>query len=170
MGAAVISYCKLLSAQTYTRVGTSLGISTAYMAMANPQAQVVTAEGSAAVAAQAKHNFQSLQLSSIKQVLPVISMKPCLAYWLHCRSSIWLLSMAITGMNQLYAISTSFCPICTNPAWLSLTTFTGAPKWKRPGTAIKEHPAVSLSIDLFFIGLVFFSDQFKIKQHFTIRF
>ncbi len=49
-------------------LGTSLGISTAYMALANPQAQVVTAEGSAAIADQAKRNFQSLQLSSIKQV------------------------------------------------------------------------------------------------------
>jgi hypothetical protein len=36
--------------------------------------------------------------------------------------------------------------------------------------AIKEHPAVQLSVDLFFIGLVFFNDQFKVEQHFTIRF
>jgi hypothetical protein len=35
---------------------------------------------------------------------------------------------------------------------------------------IRENNAVRLSVDLFFIGLVFFSDQFKEKQHFTIRF
>jgi hypothetical protein len=36
--------------------------------------------------------------------------------------------------------------------------------------AVKENQSVMLSIDLFFIGLVFFNDQFKVKQHFTIRF
>ena len=35
---------------------------------------------------------------------------------------------------------------------------------------IKSDPAVHMSIDLFFMGLVFFKDEFKIKQHFTIRY
>jgi len=35
---------------------------------------------------------------------------------------------------------------------------------------IRQDPGVTLSIDLFFIGLVFFSPSFKVKQHFTIRF
>ena len=35
---------------------------------------------------------------------------------------------------------------------------------------IKSDPAVHLSIDLFFMGVVFFKDEFKIKQHFTIRY
>jgi predicted O-methyltransferase YrrM len=34
---------------------------------------------------------------------------------------------------------------------------------------IKKHPAVSCSIDLFFIGIVFFRNEFKEKQHFRIR-
>jgi predicted O-methyltransferase YrrM len=35
---------------------------------------------------------------------------------------------------------------------------------------IKNHSAVSCSIDLFFIGIVFFRKEFKEKQHFVIRF
>ena len=35
---------------------------------------------------------------------------------------------------------------------------------------IKQHTAVSLSIDLFFIGIVFLKKDFKVKQHFVIRF
>lgn len=35
---------------------------------------------------------------------------------------------------------------------------------------IKQHPQVRMSIDLFFIGIVFFREEFKVKQHFTIRF
>ena len=35
---------------------------------------------------------------------------------------------------------------------------------------IQQHDSVTLTVDLFFIGLVFFSTDFKVKQHFTIRF
>jgi hypothetical protein len=35
---------------------------------------------------------------------------------------------------------------------------------------IHQDSRVTLSIDLFFIGLVFFNPSFKVKQHFTIRF
>jgi hypothetical protein len=38
--------------------------------------------------------------------------------------------------------------------------------WK----SIQNHPSVTLSIDLFFIGIVFFNDDFKVKQDFTLRF
>jgi predicted O-methyltransferase YrrM len=36
--------------------------------------------------------------------------------------------------------------------------------------AIKKDERVTLTIDLFFIGLAFFKKDFKVKQHFTIRF
>ena len=36
--------------------------------------------------------------------------------------------------------------------------------------AIQQHSAVTLTIDLFFIGLVFINPDFKVKQHFSIRF
>jgi hypothetical protein len=35
---------------------------------------------------------------------------------------------------------------------------------------IKAHPAVRCTIDIFFLGFVFFRDEFKEKQDFTIRF
>jgi hypothetical protein len=38
--------------------------------------------------------------------------------------------------------------------------------WKE----IQQHSAVTLTIDLFFIGLVFINPDFKVKQHFVIRF
>ena len=35
---------------------------------------------------------------------------------------------------------------------------------------IKEHPDVRCTVDLFFIGIVFFRKEFMDKQHFVIRF
>jgi hypothetical protein len=35
---------------------------------------------------------------------------------------------------------------------------------------IKSHSSVKCAIDLFFIGIIFFREEFKEKQDFTIRF
>ena len=35
---------------------------------------------------------------------------------------------------------------------------------------IKQHPSVTLTIDLFFIGLIFFRKEQLEKEHFVIRF
>jgi hypothetical protein len=35
---------------------------------------------------------------------------------------------------------------------------------------IQRDPRVYMTIDLFFIGLVVMRDEFKVKQHFSIRF
>jgi len=35
---------------------------------------------------------------------------------------------------------------------------------------IKNHKAVTLTIDLFYVGIVFFRKENKQKQHFTIRY
>jgi hypothetical protein len=35
---------------------------------------------------------------------------------------------------------------------------------------IKEHEEVMMTIDLFSAGLIFFRNQFRVKQHFTIRY
>jgi predicted O-methyltransferase YrrM len=36
--------------------------------------------------------------------------------------------------------------------------------------SIKKHPAVTCTVDLFFLGLVFLKDDFRVPQHFSIRF
>ena len=49
-------------------LGTSLGISAAYLAMGNPSAKIITCEGAAAIAAVAIENFNALQLQQIETV------------------------------------------------------------------------------------------------------
>ena len=35
---------------------------------------------------------------------------------------------------------------------------------------VQRHKAVTMTIDLFFIGIVLLREEFKIKQHFSVRF
>jgi hypothetical protein len=41
---------------------------------------------------------------------------------------------------------------------------------KKAWTLIRQHPKVKMSIDIFSAGLVFFRDEFQVRQDFTIRF
>jgi predicted O-methyltransferase YrrM len=150
-------------------LGTSLGISAAYMAMANPQAHVVTAEGSKAIAAQAKRNFQSLQLHSIQQVTGNFDdILPGLL------AALPQLDLAFIDGNHRYEPTVRYfnqlLPNLHDSSIVILDDIHWSADMEKAWEAVKENPKVRLSIDLFFIGLVFFSDQFKVKQHFTIRF
>ncbi len=154
---------------TILELGTSMGISTAYMALANPKARIITAEGSSAIAAQAKKNFQSLQLSSIEQVtgnfddtLPRIL------------SKLPRLDLAFIDGNHRYEPTLRYfdqlLPSLHAGSIVIFDDIHWSADMEKAWQAIRENSAVRLSIDLFFVGLVFFSDQFKVKQHFTIRF
>nr|AIA18740.1 Methyltransferase domain protein [uncultured bacterium] len=150
-------------------LGTSMGISTAYMSLANTKARVITAEGSAAVAAQARRNFQSLQLSSIEQV--VGNFDDTLPDILNTVSPLDL--VFIDGNHRYEPTVRYFNQLLPHLNATSVVIFDDihwSPEMEQAWAAIKEHPSVQLSVDLFFIGLVFFNDQFKVKQHFTIRY
>ncbi|MBO9201256.1 MULTISPECIES: O-methyltransferase [Niastella] len=154
---------------TILELGTSLGITTAYMALANPKARLITAEGSAAIADQAKRNFQSLQLSSIQQV--VGNFDDTLPDILNAVSSLDL--VFIDGNHRYEPTLRYFNQLLPHLNATSVVVFDDihwSQEMEQAWAAIKEHPAVQLSVDLFFVGLVFFNDQFKIKQDFTIRF
>lgn len=155
--------------KTILELGTSLGISTAYMAMANPQARIITAEGSAAIAAQAKRNFQSLSCTNIQQVTG--NFDDTLPGILAALPQIDL--VFIDGNHRYEPTVRYFNQLLPHLHAHSIVIFDDihwSADMEQAWGTIKEDKAVQLSIDLFFIGLVFFSDQFKVKQHFTIRF
>ena len=150
-------------------LGTSLGISTAYMAMANPRATVVTGEGSKAIASQALHNFGQLGLQQVQLVqgnfddtfpqllakLPAVD----LAF--------------IDGNHRLEPTVRYFeqlLPAINDHSIIILDDIHWSEGMEQAWQQVKDHPAVTLSIDLFFIGLVFFRKDFKVKQHFSVRF
>jgi predicted O-methyltransferase YrrM len=162
----IISYYKT---KNVLELGTSFGITTAYMA-ASPFAETVTTmEGSQAIASVAKNNFKSLALKNIKLVEgdfdvmlaellehdPMFDLvfldgnhrrEPTLRYYKQI--------LRATSENSIFVFDDIHWSAEMEDAWKE----------------IKDHEAVTLTIDLFFIGLVFFRKDFKVKQHFTIRF
>ena len=58
----------IIISQKILELGTSLGITTSYLAFANPAAKIITMEGAPEIASHSKKNFNQLNLSNIKIV------------------------------------------------------------------------------------------------------
>jgi predicted O-methyltransferase YrrM len=150
-------------------LGTSLGITTAYLASAKANATVVTMEGAREVAAAAKNNFHQLSLTNIELVEG--NFDETLPSTVQKMKSI---DMAFVDGNHRYEPTVRYyrelLPAMHEHSILVFDDIHWSKEMEQAWDEIKNDPAVTLSVDLFFIGLVFFRKENKAKQHFTIRF
>jgi predicted O-methyltransferase YrrM len=150
-------------------LGTSLGITSSYLALGNPAATVNTMEGAPAIARKAEENFRSAGLSNIsitegnfdRTLFPLLNTLPGidLAF--------------IDGNHRQEPTERYFrqiLPHINNDSILIFDDIHCSHEMEAAWDAIKADPAVRCSIDLFFIGIVFFRKEFMEKQHFMIRF
>ncbi len=150
-------------------LGTAAGISAAYLAAANPSAVVVTCEGNYALASIARENLHSVGLGHVKIVTGNFNNT-----LQEVVDSIPRVDLAfVDGNHRSKPTVDYFNKILARRADESLLIFDDI-HWSRDmeqaWQQVKAHPSVMLTIDLFFLGLVFFRPDFKVKQHFTIRF
>jgi predicted O-methyltransferase YrrM len=154
---------------TIIEMGTSLGISTAYLASANKSTKVITIEGSSAVADRAEKYFNGLSLGNIElkrgrfdQVLPLVLLEdpyPGMVF--------------VDGNHRKDPTLEYFTLLMNGMAPSGVIVFDDI-HWSREmeeaWSVIRADSRVMLTIDLFFMGLVFLRPDFKIKQDFLIRF
>ncbi|MEO6682105.1 MAG: class I SAM-dependent methyltransferase [Ginsengibacter sp.] len=155
--------------ETIVELGTSLGITSMYLASSPVNPEVYTLEGSSAVAQVAGENFQKAQLDNIQ--LSLGSFEKTLPDLIQKITKADLLF--IDGNHRKKATLEYFELFLsrnTNESIFIFDDIHWSKEMEEAWQIIQEHPAVTLSIDLFFIGIVFFNPQFKVKQHFTIRF
>lgn len=150
-------------------LGTSFGITTAYLASGNPSSKVYTCEGAPSIAAIARENFAALSLNNIEltegdfaQTLP-----PLL-------NRLPEINLAfIDGNHRLEPTLDYFNRLLSHIHPAGILIFDDihwSKEMEQAWTTIKAHPSVTCTIDLFFIGLVFINPDFKVKQDFVIRF
>lgn len=156
------------SSKNIIELGTSLGISSLYLSTHDSHSHLVTLEGCPETAAVARRNFEILKRNNIdivigdfQKTLPSVLEKmrkpdfiffdgnhrkgPTLQYFQEC--------LAYAHNESVFVFDDIHWSDEMEAAW----------------TIIKDDPRVTLTIDLFFIGLVFFRKEQQ-KQHFTVRF
>ena len=150
-------------------LGTSLGITTVYFSMANPDAEITTLEGAAEIAKTAKNNFSQLGRTNITLIEGNFDYTlPAVLYQVSAIDFAFIdgnhrREPTLSYFNQLLAKT-------NNNSVIVLDDIHWSEDMEQAWNQIKEHAAVRCTIDLFFIGIVFMRKEFKEKQHFTIRF
>jgi predicted O-methyltransferase YrrM len=154
--------------QVIVELGTSLGISTLYLAAPNPGSAVYTFEGCPQTLAVARRNFKHFGYSHIIPVAGNIDQSLPVQI-----AGIPQLDFVFFDANHRLAPTLHYFNIClTRSHAESVFVFDDiywsaemAEAWRQ----IKAHPQVMLTIDLFYVGLVFFRKE-QPKQHFKLRF
>lgn len=150
-------------------LGTSLGLSTLYLASGHHGTTVTTLEGSAAIAEVAREHFNRHSQGNIRSlignfdvILPtLLQEEPGFDFVFidgnHRKEPTWRYFEQLKMQLPQKAVL-----IFDDIHWSA--------EMEEVWEMIKKDPAVMLSVDLFFIGIIFFDPAFKVPQHFRIRF
>lgn len=153
--------------QTIFDLGTSLGLTTLYFAKATPEARILTFEGCPETAAVAQSNFDELEAQHIEIV--VGNLDETLPTVVAATDRI---DFAFFDANHRYEPTVRYFETCLPKAHDdSLFVFDDihwSPEMEKAWRYLQAHPRVALTVDLFFIGLVFFRKSAP-KQHFILR-
>ena len=149
-------------------LGTSLGITTIYESKAYESSKISTFEGCPATAKLARENFEELDCKNIEIIVGNID--ETLAQKL---AQIKQLDFAFFDANHRYEPTVKYFEMCLKKATEKSVFVFDDIHWSaemhEACQVIKNHPTVMISIDLFYVGLVFFRKN-QPKQDFILRF
>jgi predicted O-methyltransferase YrrM len=154
--------------QTIIELGTSLGISTLYLAMADPSVKVCTVEGCTTKSEQASANFEALKVTNIEQhigrfdiVLPDVIRQ------------VGKLDFAFIDGHHTYDATLGNFETLLNISHDNTVFVFDDIHWsagmEKAWLEIASHERVTVSIDLFHMGIVFLKKGLS-RQKFVIRF
>jgi len=156
-----------VQAKNIIELGTCLGVTTIYLQKAAPNAKVYTLEGSPATAAIALETFTKAGLNNIElitgnfdDILPgIINSLPQVDF------------VFVDGNHQKDATLKYFewcLPKVNENTLLIFDDIYWSEGMKQAWAQIKAHSQVTVTVDLFWIGLVFFKKG-RVKEDFLIR-
>lgn len=157
---------KYFQSKNILELGTSLGISTLYLSKADNESIVTTIEGCSEIANKAKENFAKMNAKNIKQI--VGNFDEVLSSNLNSKLDF----VFIDGNHRKQPTLNYFEMILKHSQSKTVFVFDDihwSKEMQEAWQEIKKHPQVTVTIDLFFIGIVFIHPE-QAKEHFVIRF
>ncbi|MFD2569752.1 O-methyltransferase [Spirosoma soli] len=169
-GRLLFRLIRRFDAKTIIDLGTSLGVTTAYLAEATKpfNGQVMTFEGCPQTAAVAQQNFTRLSIDNVKVIVGNIdeTLAPNIA-------TLDPIDVAFFDANHRYEPTVRYFETCLpyihNDTVFIMDDIHWSDEMEQAWAYIKAHSAVSVTVDLFWVGLVFFRKE-QPKQDFVLQF
>jgi predicted O-methyltransferase YrrM len=159
-------------------IGTSLGLATSALSLGNLKAKITTLEGCAETAKIAQEQFQKINLNNINSLVSEFaSYLEKLNLPINIKTEQYKLNtehfslIYFDGNHQKQATLDYFellLPTITNDTLWIFDDIHWSSEMEEAWKIIKNHPKVTVTIDTFQWGLVFFRKE-QPKEHFTIR-
>ena len=149
-------------------LGTCLGITTAYLANAQPKADILTIEGCPETAAVAARNFKELGLQNVE--LQVGNFNNLLPEAIAKAEKLDFVYIDGNHTEEATLNYFNWClPKLHEGSLLIFDDIYWSEGMKNAWKAIQNHPDVTVTVDLFWIGLVYFRKG-QAKEHFKLKF
>lgn len=153
--------------ESILEIGTSLGLATSALALGNPKAKITTLEGCPETAKIAQLQLQKFKINNANSIITEFSE---FLQSQNIKSNILHL-IYLDGNHSKKATLDYFeflLPTITNETLWIFDDIHWSPEMEAAWEIIKTHPKVTVTIDTFQWGLVFFRKE-QPKEHFVIR-
>ena len=156
---------------TILEIGTSLGLATSALSLGSRsvgmKAKIITLEGCPETAKQAQLQFQKFNFNTIRSEITEFS-----TYLQNCTLNTEHFSLIYFDGNHSKKATLDYfevlLPTITNETVWIFDDIHWSPEMEEAWKIIKNHPKVTVTIDTFQWGLVFFRRE-QPKEHFVIR-
>ncbi|PIF63462.1 O-methyltransferase [Flavobacterium sp. 11] len=160
-----------LQPDTILEIGTSLGLATAALSLGSRsigiKAKITTLEGCPETAKQAQLQFQKFNFNTIRSEITEFS-----TYLQNCTLNTEHFSLIYFDGNHSKKATLDYfellLPTITNETVWIFDDIHWSPEMEEAWKIIKNHPKVTVTLDTFQWGLVFFRRE-QPKEHFVIR-
>ena len=164
----VAKLASYVRAKTIIELGTSLGTTTLYLSLCNPQARIYTIEGSKSVAEIAREQFARAGVENIQSIIGNFDREfPKLL------KETGNVDFIFIDGNHTYEATMRYFKMALEAAEKNTVIVFDDINWsagmQKAWQEIKKEPKVRISMDFFFVGAVFFNPNFS-KEDFLIRY
>ncbi|PZX94944.1 class I SAM-dependent methyltransferase [Flavobacterium aquariorum] len=160
----IVNYFK---PESLLEIGTSLGLATSALASGNPEAKITTLEGCPETAKQAQLQLQKFNCNNVELIVSEFS-----SYLKNNQTSTINYQLIYFDGNHSKKATLEYfellLPTITNETVWIFDDIHWSSEMEEAWKIIKNNPKVTVSIDTFQWGLVFFRYE-QPKQHFVIR-
>ena len=153
--------------ESVLEIGTSLGLATSALASGDPKAKITTLEGCTETAKIAQNQLQKFNINNVESVVAEFN-----NYLQVCNLKSEICNLIYFDGNHSKKATLDYfeilLPTITNETIWIFDDIHWSKDMEESWEIIKIHPKVSVTIDTFQWGLVFFRKEQK-KEHFVIR-